>query len=70
MIDFGGRDSRFSCGHERIGAGWPTFEIADSGAQAILDAIRKRWPWVEHLFADGAYDRTKLMELLVRRIAH
>src|SRR3546814_13962053 len=36
--------------------------ISDSaGAQAILDAIRKRWPWVKHLFADGAYDRTQLM---------
>ena len=27
----------------------------------ILEAIRKRWPWVKHLFADGAYDRLKLM---------
>ncbi len=33
-------------------------DISDSaGAQAILDGIRKRWPWVKHLFADGAYDR-------------
>jgi len=32
-----------------------------AGAQTILDAIRKRWPWVKHLFADGAYDRGKLM---------
>ena len=38
-------------------------EISDSaGAQAILDAIRKRWPWVKHLFADGASDRLKLMD--------
>ena len=38
-------------------------DISDSaGAQAILDAIRKRWPWLKHLFADGAYDRTKLMD--------
>ena len=29
---------------------------------AILDAIRTRWPWVKHLFADGAYDRLKLMD--------
>jgi len=37
--------------------------ISDSaGAQAILDAIRKRWPWVKHLFADGACDRLKLMD--------
>jgi transposase len=33
-------------------------DISDSaGAQTILDGIRKRWPWVKHLFADGAYDR-------------
>ena len=36
--------------------------ISDSaGAQTILDAIRKRWPWVKYLFADGAYGRTELM---------
>ncbi len=40
-----------------------TADISDSaGAQAILDAIRKRWPWLKHLFADGAYDRKKLMD--------
>jgi transposase len=38
-------------------------DVSDSaGAQAILDAIHKRWPWVKHLFADGAYDRLKLMD--------
>lgn len=38
-------------------------DISDSaGAQVILDGIRKRWPWVKHLFADGAYDRLKLMD--------
>jgi transposase len=38
-------------------------DISDSaGAQMILDAIRKRWPWPKHLFADGAYDRSKLMD--------
>ncbi len=38
-------------------------DISDSaGAQAILDGIRKRWPWVKHLFADGADDRLKLMD--------
>lgn len=38
-------------------------DISDSaGAQMILDAIRKRRPWVKHLFADGAYDRLKLMD--------
>ena len=28
----------------------------------ILDVIRKRWPWVKHLFADAGYDRLKLMD--------
>lgn len=38
-------------------------DISDSaGAQAVLDGIRKRWPRVKHLFADGAYDRLKLMD--------
>lgn len=38
-------------------------DIADSaGAQAILDALRKRWPAVRHLFADGAYDRRQLLD--------
>ena len=37
-------------------------DISDSaGAQIILDAVRKRWPWLKHLSADGAYDRTQLM---------
>ncbi|KAF2990474.1 hypothetical protein MJC1_02574 [Methylocystis sp. MJC1] len=40
-----------------------TADISDSaGALPILEAIRKRWPWVKHLFADGAYDRTTLMD--------
>jgi transposase len=38
-------------------------DISDSaGAQMILDTIRRRWPWVKHLFADGAYDRLRLMD--------
>ena len=29
-------------------------DISDSaGAQLILDAVRKRWPWLKHLFAAG-----------------
>jgi transposase len=43
--------------------GITTADISDSaGAQAILDALRERWPWVKHLFADGAYDRLQLMD--------
>jgi hypothetical protein len=35
-----------------------TADISDSaGAQATPNTIRKRWPWVKHLFADAAYDR-------------
>lgn len=38
-------------------------DISDSAeAQAILDGIRKRRLSVKHLFADGSYDRLKLME--------
>jgi len=40
-----------------------TADISDSaGAQMILDAIRTRWPWLKHLFADGAYDRVQLLD--------
>src|SRR3990170_1089607 len=40
-----------------------TANISDSaGAQPVLDAIRKRWPGVKHLFADSAYDRRQLLE--------
>lgn len=38
-------------------------DISDSaGRQMILDAICKRWPWMKHLFADGAYDRLQLLD--------
>lgn len=37
--------------------------ISDSaGAQKVLDAIRKRWPWLKYLFADSAHDRVRLMD--------
>jgi len=40
-----------------------TANISDSaGGQMVLDALRKRWPWVKHLFADGAYDRAGMMD--------
>ncbi len=40
-----------------------TADISDSaGGQMILEAIRKRWPWVKHLFADGACDRKGMMD--------
>jgi len=40
----------------------PADSSDSAGAQMILDAIRKRWPWLKHLFADGAYDRVLLMD--------
>src|SRR3977135_1423634 len=37
--------------------------ISDSaGAQLILEAIRKRWPWLKKFFADSAYDRGQLTD--------
>lgn len=41
-------------------------DISDgAGAQMILDAIRKHWPWIKHLFADGTYDRRQLLDKAV-----
>ena len=38
-------------------------DICDTaGAQQILEAIHKRWPWLKKFFADSAYDRAKLMD--------
>lgn len=38
-------------------------DIADAaGAQKVLDALKQRWPWMKHLFADSAYDRAMLMD--------
>ena len=38
-------------------------DVSDSaGALLILAGIRKRWPWLKHLFADGTYDRTRLLD--------
>jgi putative transposase len=40
-----------------------TADVSDSvGAQTILAAIHKRWPWLKHPFADAGYDRAKLMD--------
>ena len=37
-------------------------DVSDSaGVPTILAGIRKRWPWLKHLFAEGAYDRGRLM---------
>ncbi len=40
-----------------------TADVSDCArAQAILDAVRKRWLWLKRLFADSAYDRTRMLE--------
>ena len=31
-------------------------------SRSDASVIRKRWPWIKHLFAAGAYDRTQLMD--------
>jgi len=37
-------------------------DIQDAqGAERVIVAIRQRWPWLQHLFADGACDRGQLM---------
>jgi hypothetical protein len=33
------------------------------GAEQIIKAVRQRWPFLKHLFADGTYDRGRLMSL-------
>jgi putative transposase len=38
-----------------------------AGAEAIIKAVRGRWPWLKHLFADGAYDRGRLMSAAAYR---
>jgi transposase len=38
-----------------------------AGAEAIVKAVRQRWPWLKHLFADGAYDRGYLMNAAAYR---
>lgn len=50
---------------ERVGReASPTADVQDAaGAELIVAAVRKRWPWLKHLFADGAYDRGKLSSL-------
>ena len=35
-----------------------------AGAEAIVKGVRRRWPWLKHLFADGAYDRGRLASLV------
>ncbi len=38
-------------------------DISDSAeVREIVAAIGKRWPWLKHLCADRAYDRTRLMD--------
>lgn len=45
-----------------------TADVQDAaGAEQIIKAVRKRWPWLKHLFADGAYQRGKLMSTAAYR---
>jgi putative transposase len=37
-------------------------DISDSaGAVKVIEAVKQRWPWLKHWFADSAYDRRKLL---------
>jgi hypothetical protein len=46
----------------------PRYDAIPVGVRAGFDnlgqcrGVRKRWPWLKHLFADGAYDRSQLMD--------
>ena len=41
-----------------------TADVQDAaGAEDIVKAILQRWPWLKHLFADGAYNRGRLASL-------
>ena len=43
-----------------------TADVQDApGAEEIVRTILQRWPWLKHLFADGAYDRDRLASLAV-----
>jgi transposase len=45
-----------------------TADVQDAaGAKHIIAAVRKRWPWLKHLFADRAYDRGRLASLAAWR---
>lgn len=38
-------------------------DVSDSaGAFEIAEAMKKRWPWLGQLFADGAYDRVAFID--------
>jgi transposase len=40
----------------------PADRSAAAGAQKVLEAVKKGWPWLKHLFADSAYDRAMLLD--------
>jgi putative transposase len=38
-------------------------DISDSaGAVKVIEAVKQRWPWLKHWFADSAYNRRKLLD--------
>lgn len=40
-----------------------TADISDAAsAQKVPEAVKRRWPWLKHLFADSAHDRAMLMD--------
>lgn len=41
-----------------------TADVQDAaGAEKIVAAVCKCWPWLKHLFADGVYNRGKLASM-------
>jgi transposase len=43
-------------------AGRKRHVVGQCGIATNLDGVRKQWRWLKHLFADGAYARTKLLD--------
>ncbi len=39
----------------------PADVVDSAGALQVLDALKRKWPSVRHLFGDAAYDHRKLM---------
>jgi transposase len=38
-------------------------DISDAaGAEQVLAAVKQRWPWLKHWFADSAHDRRRLLD--------
>src|SRR5260370_8716641 len=50
-----------------VGAATPPADVQDrDGAALVIEAIHDLFPWLRHLFADGAYSGDKLLTSLAK----